>query len=347
MLLVAILLTLLAILWRLQTPPRPDTRLMGLAVRATLYALPTATPQRIVVTQIVVVTATPAPTFTPTVTPTVTPALAPTLDPAPAAVATPAALDPTARSAPVAAAEPAPAVEATSAEKIAPVENTIDAVGACPVASAQQYTAIPVAGGGLAHPAELHADLNLALRGYQPAPGAAALFDKDGPIDSDPPQLAGVLAGSALSFGQSFQVFDWDWACATHGCRGQPLAQPEVSLIALQLQPGAPLSIPRRGSQIFEGGFKALVLYAEATRLTLGYTREDSVANGYAVHIENFCVDPSLLALYQASAAAGRAALPALREGESIGVAASGEVLIAVRDRGAFLDPRSRLDWWQ
>jgi hypothetical protein len=349
LLLVAILLTLLAILWRLQTPPRPDTRLMGLAVRATLYALPTATPQRIVVTQIVVVTATPpptfTPTFTPTVTPTVTPMPTPTLEPVSAIVATPAAPDPTALPAPVAAA--ASAVEAAPVEEIAPVENAIDAAGVCPVASAQQYTAIPVAGGGLAHPAELHADLNLALRGYQPAPGAAALFDKDGPIDSDPPQLAGVLAGSALSFGQSFQVFDWDWACAAHGCRGQPLAQPEVSLIALQVQPGAPLSIPRRAPQIYEGGFKALVLYAEATRLTLGYTREDSVANGYTVHIENFCVDPALLALYQASAAAGRAALPALREGESIGVAASGEVLVAVRDRGAFLDPRSRLDWWQ
>jgi hypothetical protein len=90
-----------------------------------------------------------------------------------------------------------------------------------------------------------------------------------------------------------------------------------------------------------------LVLYAESNRITLGYTREDSVANGYAVHLENVCVDPNLLALYQSSNATGRAFLPALREDEVLGTAGSGQVLVAVRDRGVFFDPRSRLDWWQ
>jgi len=90
-----------------------------------------------------------------------------------------------------------------------------------------------------------------------------------------------------------------------------------------------------------------MVLYAEPTRITLGYTREDSVANGYAVHIENLCVDPNLLALYINSDANGRSSLPALREEEVLGVATLGDLLVAVRDRGAFLDPRSRLDWWQ
>jgi len=36
-----------------------------------------------------------------------------------------------------------------------------------------------------------------------------------------------------------------------------------------------------------------------------------------------------------------------LREDEVLGTASSGSVLVAVRDRGVFFDPRSRLDWWQ
>lgn len=343
-LLLAILLALLAILWRLQSPPRPDVRLIGLAVRATLFALPTATPQRIVVTQIVVVTATPlsTPTPAPTITPMPTATLAPTATRAPALPALAAASQ----------AEPG-AAPSSPAVLPAAAEDGGDAVGAllptllsCPIASDRQYTVIPVSGGGLEHPAEEHADLNLAVRGYQPVAAANLLFDHDGPVDGDPTQLTGLLA-SAPAFVQSYAVYDWDWQCAPHGCRGQALTQPEVSLIALATTPGAPVGVAWRDQQIYAGGYKALVLYAEATRITLGYTREDSVAGGYVVHIENVCVDPALLALYDANAAAGRALLPAVRNEDLIGVAASADLLVAVRDRGAFLDPRMRRNWWQ
>lgn len=194
----------------------------------------------------------------------------------------------------------------------------------------------------------LHADLRLALRGYEPVDAARTRIDKDGPVDSDPPQLRTLFArDAASSFGQTYQVYDWDWGCEEHGCRGALLQTPGVTLVALHAQSDETVFIPARGRPIYADGYKALVLYADATHLTLGYTREDSVANGYAVHLANFCVDPNLVALYVASDAAGRKLLPALREGEPIGVAALGDLLVAVRDRGTFLDPRSRLDWWQ
>ena len=120
----------------------------------------------------------------------------------------------------------------------------------------------------------------------------------------------------------------------------------EVALLTLDTALGEEIGIPHRGAQIYDGGYKALVLYAEETRLTLGYTREDSVANGYVVHIENVCVDPNLLALYRSSNAAGRGSLPALRNEDKLGVAQLGAILVAVRDRGVFWDPRSKLDWW-
>jgi len=111
--------------------------------------------------------------------------------------------------------------------------------------------------------------------------------------------------------------------------------------------PDEPVSLPSRGPQIYAGGYTALVLYASEQRITLGYTRRDSVAPGYAVHLESVCVDPNLLALYRQANAAGRGVLPALHNGDVLGTAREGEVLVAVRDRGTFMDPRTRKDWWK
>ena len=349
LLLLGVIVALVAVFWRLSEPPRPDPRMVGLAVRATLYALPTATPYAIVVTQIVEVTSTPLPPATATVTPTApaTPTPAPEsaipLPEEPLADAPP----PVADTAEIAAV--APEVVAAQAAVEEPVVVAAAASpGDCPATSGNAYTTIPVAGGGLDHPDAEHGDLNLALRGYQPVDAAPALFDKDGPVDGDPPQLAGLFADlRAPAFGQSFAVNDWDWACGAHGCAGAPLSHVDATLVALRSSGGETLYVPRRGAQIFGGGYKALVLYAEPTRITLGYTRDDTVANGYVVHLENLCVDPELLAVYRGSVAAGRGYLPALREDQPLGSAGLGDVLVAVRDRGVFFDPRSRRDWWQ
>ena len=347
LLLLAVVLALVAVFWRLSQPPRPDPRMVALAVRATLYALPTATPYQVVVTQIVEVTSTPLPPPAPSAT------LTPTL----ASTATPMPAPESAAPAPVGAAPDAPVADsvevAAAAVDLLAAQPAVEAAalaapGACPATSSNAYTTIPVAGGGLEHPDGEHGDLNLALRGYQPVAAPLALFDKDGPVDADPPQLAGLFAdGRAPAFVQAFQVNDWDWTCAPRGCAGAPLTHVDATLVALRSNAGEALFIPRRAAQIFGGGFKALVLYAEPTRITLGYTRDDSVANGYAVHLENVCVDPNLLAIYQGSTAAGRGFLPALREDQPLGTAGLGDILVAVRDRGVFFDPRSRLDWWQ
>jgi len=89
------------------------------------------------------------------------------------------------------------------------------------------------------------------------------------------------------------------------------------------------------------------VLYVAPTRVTLKYTADDNVVEGYTLHVENVCVDPALLALYEASEAGGRSRLPALRPGQPFARALGSEIGIAIRDRGSFMDPRSRKDWWQ
>ena len=218
----------------------------------------------------------------------------------------------------------------------------------CPVTSERAYDLIPVDGPPADHPDSLHGDLNLSLRSYTPVSATLSLVDINGPTDDDAPQLAAIFGDARTPvFTSAHRVFDWDWGCGEHGCPSPELTPMEVSLLGLGASPGEALSFPSRGPEIYGGGYKILVLYAEENRITLGYTRHDTVAPGYAVHLESLCVDPNLLALYRQGNEAGRSNLPGLRNGEVLGTARSNAVLVAVRDRGTFMDPRSRKDWWR
>jgi hypothetical protein len=194
--------------------------------------------------------------------------------------------------------------------------------------------------------AETHPDINLAVRGYTPTLAFLGLVDL-GDTRSDGPQLAGLFSIPHLpSFTGVYQVYDWDW---TNNRRGAPIDDPVVSLADLAAVPGEPIRVPdRMGSDTFIGGnYKALVLYANSDRLTLKYTSEDDMIAGYGLHLENVCVDANLLALYQQLNSVGRHQLPALQVGQAIGRARSDHIGVAVRDTGAFMDPRSHYDWWR
>lgn len=222
---------------------------------------------------------------------------------------------------------------------------------ACPMQSDQSYALIPMEGVDLTHPALRHGDLNLAQRGYTEVAAQAQLVDLAGPVDPDAPQLAQLLADNQpIQITSLSQVADWQWQCGDHGCRGAPLSAPEVTILGLQTQPGTALYAPARQASIYRDNtgtdYIAVVLYAETGRLTLAYTRDGSVANGYVVHLEQVCVDPNLVQRYVEADEAGRRQLPGLQHSQSFGTAATTEVRVAIRDRGAFLDPRSRKDWW-
>ena len=211
------------------------------------------------------------------------------------------------------------------------------------------YETIPVAQQSPdGRPAALHGDLNLALRGYTATSATLGLIDYGGATDSNAPQLAGIFSDRRLpGFASAHRVYNWDWVCSADGCRGAPISYPPVTLLGLQTRLGEFLSIPSRAPEIYGGGYKALVLYAEPTRITLVYTRNDHVKAGYTVHLEGVSVDSDLLALYRQADAAGRSSLPALRNDQPLGMARGYEIRVAIRDNGTFLDPRSRKDWWQ
>jgi hypothetical protein len=61
------------------------------------------------------------------------------------------------------------------------------------------------------------------------------------------------------------------------------------------------------------------------------------------VHYLGLQVDPNLLELFRESKGNE---LPGLTHDVPVGVATD-ELIVAIRDRGTFLDARSRLDWWR
>lgn len=200
------------------------------------------------------------------------------------------------------------------------------------------------AGGWEGRDPKEHADLNLYVRGYRLVNAFRGLVDYDGETDGDAPQLWGLFADRRTpEIAHTYQVYDWNWGSNS---RGDPIEDFDVTMAGFRVSEGETIFTPDFGHEIGEG-YVALVLYADTHRVTVKYTGEDNVIDGYTLHIEGICVYANLLNLYTARQDAGRGALPALRPGQPIGYAPGTEVGIAIRDRGAFLDPRSRKDWWQ
>lgn len=222
--------------------------------------------------------------------------------------------------------------------------SPIPPAGPCEAIPGESYGDLSIQGTPSDRPAESHADLNLAVRGYE-RNNAAPQFSDYGPaVDPNGPQLPGLFGDQRTPrFTSTYQVFDWDWGC---NCRSGLLNQWDVTLLGMAVSSGEAIRVPDSGRSI-GSGYEVLVLYASSDRITLKYTPEDNVVSGYTIHIEDVCVEPNLLGLYQSLNQSGRGRLPALRAGQAFGRAKGGEIKVAIRDGGAFFDPRSRNDWWR
>jgi hypothetical protein len=259
------------------------------------------------------------PTATPTDPPTATPTLLPTDTPAPKPTSKPLVL----QAQPLAVNPP---------------------VAACRPLAAQGYGRLGILSAKTDRPAGNHPDLNLALRGWEPVDSALTPLDIWGPTDPLAPQVSGFFSPRRLPvISGVYQVYNWDFQT---GLRTNLITKPGVTLMGLAATPGETIRVPDTGYEIGEG-YNVMVLYADANSIALKYTREDNVANGYTVHVEDFCVDPALLSLYQALNKAGRGQLPALHNGQAFGSASGKRILVGIQDAGAWMDPRSRKDWWR
>lgn len=212
-----------------------------------------------------------------------------------------------------------------------------------PGSSNNSYGTLDVISAATDRPAEQHADLNLALRGYVPTTGSTALSDLAGDTDQLAPQFTSLLSNNPFPpIIHLYQMNGWDWSSNS---RTGPVTDPEVSMFGIQTTPGEDLHVLRSGYDIGEG-YQAMVLYASKTSITMKYTREDNVVSGYTLSADGIWVDPNLLSLYEQLNSAGRHSLPALHGGDVFGIASNNEARMVMRDTGTFMDIRSRKDWW-
>jgi hypothetical protein len=230
------------------------------------------------------------------------------------------------------------------------------AVSGCPDVSSNKYGVIAVSGGFYKgnRLTDENADLRLSVIGYTPVNAPLDLVDYNGDTDPQAPRLSGVFRPDRIpTFARAHKRYDWNWdenGAPPYGARGGVNNDWPVSVLDFAVaSSNEPIYIPRRSPEI-GGGFAAMALYAAPTELTIVYYRQDSVVDGYLIHMLNFCVDPNLVELYRAQLRDGKRAtgnLPGLNNAQPVGVARGDAPLtIAVRDRGGFLDPRSRKDWW-
>ena len=214
----------------------------------------------------------------------------------------------------------------------------------CQPITGQSYGSLTVNSAPSNPPAPINPDINLLIRGWSPTSASLSLATYNGVPDSNAPQLSGLFTDNRLPvFDAVYKVYDWNWSS---DIRGSLISAWPVTLLGMQTQTGEEVQAPGSGYDLGQG-YRALVLYATQDEITLKYTRDDNVVYGYTVHVENVCVEPSLLALYQQLDSQGRGRLPALLARQPFGRANGTEIDVAIRDSGSFMDPRSQRDWWQ
>lgn len=204
-----------------------------------------------------------------------------------------------------------------------------------------------------------NADFRLSVLGYTPTNALKDLVDYGGDVDPLAPRIYGVFKPKrSVVITQTYQRFDWIWdeaGAPPYGLRGGINAEWPVSIIDLDATLDEKIYIPERPGGLFqtgiwEGDYKALVLYAAENDLLISYTRNDRVDHGYALYLSNLCVDVNLVKTYRDQLLNGKRNtgwLPALRNSDVVGSARNHPLTVAVRDSGPFLDPRARKDWWQ
>ncbi|MEO0260659.1 MAG: hypothetical protein ABIM77_07975 [candidate division WOR-3 bacterium] len=203
---------------------------------------------------------------------------------------------------------------------------------------------------------ENNPDYRLSLLGYYPVDRYKGLVNYGPTNDSKAPKFTTLFEGQPTPpILNTYQANGWDWD------NHQPISGTphgfEVTVIGLQSSPKAIVRVPDSGYVIGwdcgDGGCDAMVIYASRWEISLKYTREDRVSYpppqkaGFTVHIVGICVEPSLRALYEQMNAQGRYYLPAVRGGQPIGRAWGGEIAVAIRDDGPFMDPRDCDSFWK
>jgi hypothetical protein len=207
-----------------------------------------------------------------------------------------------------------------------------------PAESNNVYELIPLEGSREDRPAAEHGDHNLKLRDPTPIEVETRLVEIDG-AGSDPnaPDFGKVFEPEIV---RAYAIHGWDWE---KNAKSELIQDGQAVLVGLKTTPGEDINIPHKDQDIFGGKFYATVLFADEDSLTFVYSRQGNVVNGYTVHMLGLQTDPNLVKLFNESEGNY---LPGLTLDTPVGKATD-ELIVAIRDNGAFLDMRSVKDWWE
>ena len=229
---------------------------------------------------------------------------------------------------------------------------------ACPQTSQNKFDLTQVNGGYYKgnRLTDENADFRLSILGYAPALEAAQIVTYSQQPDGNAVKLSGLLR-RVPTFVAAYRVRNWNWddgvgSSPPYGTPGAVNGDTQIPPIVLDVDTTLSEAVfaPTRGLVIDGANHVALVLYAAETEITLMYGNQDSVVNGYLVHLVNLCVDPNLVLLYRAQLSVGKRStgkLPAVRSGQQLGTASGAQLTLAVRDTGRYMDVRSAKDWWR
>lgn len=224
----------------------------------------------------------------------------------------------------------------------------------CPATSNQSYNSIGAERGSGDMP--LNGDpvnspeINLRLRGFGPVNEGANFISRNGNNygldDQMPPQISSLFGGAVPQIIKTYVVYEWDFQNNKSLAPQQATPNFKVHLVGLQANPGQKLVGLTAGRKIDPAGDVFMVLYATKTDITFTHSPSDSLLGGYLFYFADLCVDPNLLAKYQADNAGGRGQLPVVGKGQVFGYAGNSDVKVGIRDTMSFVDPRYKQDWW-
>ncbi len=214
----------------------------------------------------------------------------------------------------------------------------------CEAIDGGTYTTLDVVADptGLRPPNDPETDpgFNLGLLGYELTDETKGLIYYDGGGDAVQPPTFQYLFGD-------HRIPTFPNVYKLHNSDGTVVTSYPVTMLGMETELAEIIYTPESGYDI-GGGYDAMVAYASTERITLIYNRYDNL-HGYAVYIENICVEPSLLALFRQMEADDNAppqALPVVRGGQPLGRARGEEIRIVIRDQGTAMDPRACNSWW-
>ncbi len=213
----------------------------------------------------------------------------------------------------------------------------------CEAIDGASYTTLSVAiDSTLPPPNDPESDpgFNLGLLGYELTDETKGLIYYNGGGASVQPPTFQYLFGDR-------RIPNFPNVYRLHNSDGTVVTSYPVTMLGMETAPAEVIYTPESGYDI-GSGYDAMVAYASTERITLIYNRNDNL-RGYAVYIENICVEPSLLALFrqqEADDSAPPSALPVVRGGQPLGRARGSEIRVVIRDQGTAMDPRACNSWW-